>query len=362
LSRLGVLHVIDTLEIGGAERVAVNLINGLPRARYVMHLCTTRREGPLGSAVAGDVGRLCLGRRTRVDVGALRDLIAYIRRHDIRILHAHGTAIFAAVLASWSAPHLAVVWHDHFGDDLAARWIWPYWLVARRVNAVIAVSERLAAWSRSRLRVPASKVRYIPNFVANPSSSEHQLTLPGVAGRRIVCVANLRPQKDHVTLLRALEVVVRSMPNAHLLLVAGASDSEYARMVRREMRDRGLEQHASLLIDRRDVSAILQQCDIGVLSSSSEGLPLALLEYGTAGLAVVATDVGQCGDVLAHGVVGRLVPPGASDQLATALLDLLRSPERRAQLGAELRDRIGRLYGRESVLTQVCSVYDGLVD
>jgi hypothetical protein len=66
-----VMHVIDTLVVGGAERVAVNLANLLPRARYEAHLCTTRSEGMLAHLIAHDVGRLRLWRGWRYDITAL---------------------------------------------------------------------------------------------------------------------------------------------------------------------------------------------------------------------------------------------------------------------------------------------------
>ena len=69
MKRIGVMQVIDTLAMGGAERVAVNLANGLPAARYASHLCTTRQDGPLAASLERHVGRLRLGRTRRLDVG-----------------------------------------------------------------------------------------------------------------------------------------------------------------------------------------------------------------------------------------------------------------------------------------------------
>src|SRR5438876_11120160 len=80
-------------------------------------------------------------------------------------------------------------------------------------------------------------------------------------------------------------------------------------------------------------------CDVGVLSSRSEGMPLALLEYGMNGLPSVATRVGQCAEMLDDGRAGLLVPPAAPEPLAKAILALLQSPEQRAELGGRFRQR-----------------------
>jgi glycosyltransferase involved in cell wall biosynthesis len=103
---------------------------------------------------------------------------------------------------------------------------------------------------------------------------------------------------------------------------------------------------------------VLKACDIGVLSSASEGMPLALLEYGMNGLPAVATRVGQCAEVLDHGRAGLVVPPGASADLAEAIISLLNSPDRRASLGERLRQRTAQAYSADACVNQICGVYD----
>lgn len=353
------MHLTDTLEAGGLERVAVNLVNALPRGRYHTHLCTTRRDGALADLVAADVGRLCLHRRRSVDVGAVRRLAAYVREHRIRVLHAHGTALFMARAAAALSRGVTIIWHDHYGRYLEhERPALLYQLAAHGVGGVIAVNEPLAAWSRERLGVPAEKVCYVPNFVCEPQLDRATPELPGAAGGRIVCVANLRPQKDHLNLVRAMQAVKREAPHAHLILVGGGNDAVHRAKIFSEIESRGLSADVSWLGERRDVAALLRACDVGVLSSASEGLPLALIEYGMTGLPVVATDVGQCAEVLDDGRAGLLVPPGASEELAGALLSLLGDGVRAAQFGARLRERARSVYSAGAVIEQVCRVYE----
>ena len=353
-SAVRVMHVIDTLDNGGAERVAVNLANLVPRSRYETHLCTTRSEGILAPLVASDVGRLRLGRRWRYDVTALMRMAVYIRDHKIDVLHAHSAGVFFAALASTLPPHPSVVWHLH--RDRPGRW--PYWLLARQVRGVIAVTESLAAWSIRQLGMPAQRVWHVPNFSLGSEVAAEALALPGRAGARVVCVANLRPEKDHLTLVRAMEIVVREFGAVHLLIVGPPSDRAYAERIHREIADRSLIGHITLLGPRQDVAVILRSCDIGVLSSTNEGFPLALIEYGLAGLAAVATDVGECAAVLEHGGVGIVVPPSAPDQLAAALLTLLQESGRRRALGKAFRHRVETSYSPVRLVEQVCNVYD----
>jgi glycosyltransferase involved in cell wall biosynthesis len=116
-----------------------------------------------------------------------------------------------------------------------------------------------------------------------------------------------------------------------------------------------------MLGSRPDVSAILRASDIGVLSSVSEGLPLALLEYGMAGMAVVATDVGQCGEVLDRGRAGVLVPASDPSRLAEALVELMLSPARRSTLGMALLRHVNSAYDADAIMKKVGHVYDSLL-
>lgn len=360
--QVNVLHLTDTLDAGGAEYMAVNVVNLLPRKRYRPHLCTTRREGVLAHRIAPDVNRLRLARRWRFDLQALNRLTTYIKQSEIKILHAHGTALFVAVLASLRPPHPMIVWHDHYGrcgfDD---RPVWLYRLAARQVKGVIAVNQLLVRWACERLRVPASRVRYIPNFALTSAASEPEISLPGSSGSRVVCVANFRPEKDHLTLVHAIAQVVPVCPDVQVFLVGAAIDPDYLVQVREEIERCGLTNHISILGPRNDVPAILKACDIGVLSSASEGLPLALLEYGAANLAAVATNVGQCAEVLEEGRAGLLVAPGDPVQLAAALVSLLQSAERHRELATRFRGRIEQAYSPTAAMQQICAFYDDII-
>ena len=363
MSQVGVMHVSDTLDPGGLERVSVTIANALPRAGYRVYLCTTRRDGALARLVASHVGRLRLGRRGRFDVKAIRLLTAYIRQHEIALLHAHGTALFIAAIASLLVPGLKVIWHDHFGahgTERRPRSL--YWMAARRVCGVIAVTEDLAEWSRQSLHVPPERVWCVPNFASEPGVDTFQLPdLPGTAGFRIACVANLRPQKDHRNLVLAMKDVMNAVPEAHLLLLGGASDTGIAKSIEEEIKRSGLSSSITWLGPRDDVPSVLRSCDIGVLSSASEGFPLALIEYGMAGLAVVATRVGKCEEVLDNGSAGLLVPPSAPQALGGAIVSLLQSPERRQVLGGRLGKLVREIYSADRAIGQVLRIYGAVL-
>ena len=368
MSEIRVMHILDTLALGGAERAAINLVNELPRDKYRPYLCTTRSEGPLQDAVAADVEHIALKRKSRFDFGGIRRMVDFISSQKIAILHAHGSSLFVAVSAAWFPPHPMVIWHAHYGRPaLEDRRAWAHRAALSRAKGVVTVNRQLAEWCRRRLAVPADKIWCVPNMVCTPERAPQTSGLPGIPGSRIVCVANLRVEKDHLNLIRAMALVVCAYPTAHLILVGAHSDSAYSagsayfETVNAEVARHSLDRHVSFLGQRKDVPALLRECDIGVLSSKTEGLPVSLLEYGMAGLPVVATQVGECEEVLDRGGAGVLVPPQSPSELAEGLLSLLRSPERRALFGERFSRRVRSLYNASSVIKQVCRVYDSVL-
>jgi glycosyltransferase involved in cell wall biosynthesis len=146
---------------------------------------------------------------------------------------------------------------------------------------------------------------------------------------RILSVGRLKAPKDFVTLARAL----RSLdPTTFRASIAG--DGPDASAVAAELGSAG-----ELLGERRDIRELLGQSDIFVLSSTSEGMPITILEAMAAGVPVVASDVGGVSELVEHGVTGLLVPPRDPDALAAALRRLLDDPQSRRTLGDAGRAR-----------------------
>jgi glycosyltransferase involved in cell wall biosynthesis len=358
---IGVMHVVDSLSFGGTEKVAVTLAGELPQDRYRAYLCSTRKLGPLVESIAPHVPLLSLNRNGRFDLSAARQFMRYVRDQNIRLLHVHSSSLFFARLATFLFPvrGVRIVWHDHWGNcESGGRNPRPYRLASRGIGGVIAVNDLLAKWARVNLPVSQDRVWYLRNFV-NPAerSKVPEIPLPGTPGRRIVCVANLRPQKDHFNLIRAMKIVQARVPDVQLLLVGTPVDLSYAKSLAHEVEQSGLGPTVSFLGSQTDIFAHLIRSDIGVLSSASEGLPLSLLEYGWAALPVVSTRVGQCAEVLDNGKAGILVNPGDSEALAQALLDLLENDGKRRDLGGRLLEFVRATYSRDSVINALCGIY-----
>ncbi len=183
-------------------------------------------------------------------------------------------------------------------------------------DKVVANAEAIAGRLRQE-RVPAGKIVVVPNGIDLARFRDD----PAPASpRRIVMVANLRPEKGHDTLIDAAATVLARFPDAHFDLVGDGAERE--RLVG-YARERGVAHAFSFLGHCEDVPARLAAGEVFVLPSRSEAFPNAVLEAMAAGLAVVASAVGGIPEVVRNDHTGLLVPPGRPDALADCLCRLL---------------------------------------
>ena len=345
-----ILQLIDSLEPGGAERMAINYANALADSIEFSALVTTRKEGALKSQIASGVSYLFLNRKKIIDLTAIFRLRKFVKTNDIQILHAHGTSFFLAVLLKLVIPSLKIIWHDHYGNSefLAQRKSSVLKISSLFFNGIISVNSKLAEWSSKELY--CKNVMYLPNFVLFDTSETRITTLNGYDSKRIVCLANLRSQKNHFMLLDIAEKIKESYPEWTFHLVGKNFEDAYSALLEEEITARSLENSVYLYGSRDDVRWILEQAEIGILTSDSEGLPVALLEYGYFGKPVICTDVGEISSVVTHHKSGFLCPAGDFETFSKLLTTLISDPEMQQQMGSSLKNKIIKQFSKDSVI------------
>ena len=351
-----VLQLIDSLEAGGAERVAVNYANGLLDHVDASYLCATRAEGLLKSSINNKVGYLFLNKKATIDVKAIWRLSRFIKKEGITVIHAHSSSYFLATLITILNPKLKLVWHDHYGKseflEQRPKRVLNY--CSRFFDHIFSVNSKLVIWASTQLKAKA--VSYLPNY-AVVGDTVLSTQLKGTAGKRIVCLANLRPQKDHLNLLQAFKLVITKHPDWTLHLVGKDFEDGYSKQVFEYINTEQLEQYVFFYGSCIDVSAILLACDIGVLSSQSEGLPLALLEYGLANLAVVSTNVGECNQVIKNEKTGLLVNAEDSFALGSAIMSSIEDLNLRHAQAKQLTQLINTDFSETKALQTIVNTY-----
>ena len=356
--------VIPDLRVGGLQALAVRLALALDRAEWLPCVYTFDGEGPLaGSLDEAGLRHELLPRRPGIDRAHAGRLAAAFRRDGIGLVHCHNiTALFHGARAAARAGALPVLYTEH-DRELPAPWrhrLLHRWL-ARRVAAAVAVSARLAeTLNRTEGFAAAELVNGVPDPAAACRLTREQARaeLGWREGPVLLAVGSLTPVKNHALLLAALPALLARVPGARLC-VAGSGE------LRAELESaaRGLPAGAvSWLGERADVPRLLAACDLFVLSSRSEGLPLSLIEAHGASRASVACDVGGVGEVLLDGRTGRLVPAGDAAALAAAAAELLLDGPRLQSCERAARRRFEECFTLERMVARYTALYRALRD
>jgi len=356
--KIRVLQLLDSLHAGGAEVLAVNIANALSNEGVESHLCVTRNEGPLKEYIEPAVQYLFLKRKKTVDIKVIKKLKNYIKKNNISIIHAHSTSYFLAICVKLMHRKLKVIWHNHTGNYVYLRGLKLFFLkaCATHMNYIISVNEDLDFWSKTVLKnTKGSTVKNFPVFINHLKDTK----LFGKKGNKILCLAGYREEKDHINLLKAFLLVLKKDARCSLHLIGKNYHDVYGKSIHNFIKNKKLENAVFQYDVCSDIKNILDQADIGVLSSESEGLPISLLEYGLAKLPVVVTNVGDCAAVVINKQV--VVPPKRSDKLADAIVSLINDTVLREKVASELHAEVLNNYSRERSVKKIMNIYKELL-
>lgn len=341
--RLHVLHVIDQLAVGGAERMLVDLANQTSLDGYRVSVCITRAGGELKSELRPEIEVLELARQRRFDWQAICQLGRFVRQQQVDILHVHGRFSFSLVALAKALRFipLPVLLHDHYGTIETDRSV-PYWFrFASKyyLNQYVGVYCQLGKWAFAA-GIPPEHIHVIGNALdlqrlmvksSIPECSDFSRKRRGLTG---VTVAGIRREKGTDTLLRAIAQVPRDLAFS-LLIVGRSADDAFTDQCRNLCSELGITDRVEFLGLRRDVPTLLQQADFAVMSSRSESGPLVLIEYMAFGLPFVATRVGDISQKVELLGLDEFIPPEDPNKMADAIERLLRLPsEERQHRGA----------------------------
>ena len=352
--------LVDALHrFGGAERLVTAIASELPQDRYEVTVCATRTAG--GSLAeqltAAGVEHFALGRQHRYDLLPILELMRFIRRNSIDVLHAHKfpSNLLAAIVGPTSRVP-AVVAHEHgWSHEGRARSLVEGRLIGAAVDAYVAGTandaDHLIAVGVAPSKVVVIPGAYIPRPRAPAGEVRREL---GIAPDAPVVgtIGVLRPEKAYHVLVEAFAAVLAEVADAHLVI---AGDGERRAALEGLATELGVFDRTHFLGLRDDVGAVLGAIDVAALTSDRESTSLFALECMAHEVPLVSTRVGGPAEFLRDDVSALLVPPRDSRALAAALTTLLRDPARRAELaaaaGAELAEfEIGRVAARHVAL------------
>jgi glycosyltransferase involved in cell wall biosynthesis len=357
--------MIDELSSAGTETQLVELIRNLDRSRVAPYLCLLRGDKSRSRRLEPrDCPVLRLGIRSLCRPSTLLAtfrLARFLRRERIDVLQVYfpeSTYLGVPVARLAGVPHILrtrnnlgywmTPWHrrlgrlcDHLADGMVAN--------CEACRQAVAADEGLRA---DRVVVLENGVD-LSRFPLSETRVDRSLGFP----RRIGVTANLRAVKGLDVFLQAAAVVAARRPDVTFAI---AGEGPLRQALTRQARELGLQRRLVLLGAVTDVPTFLAGLDVAVLSSHSEGMSNALLEYMAAGRPIVATAVGGNVRLIEDGRHGLLVPPGNPALLAAAISRLLADQAQAVRLGTAARRRVEEHYSREVMVRRFETFYHAL--
>jgi glycosyltransferase involved in cell wall biosynthesis len=380
-ARPRVLHLLNSFEIGGTERQAVELLKRLDDARFDVRLAALHLRGPFLCEVAG---RYPIVREFPLtsfyNANAARQvwrLAGWLRHEHITLLHTHGFydgllgvagARLAQVKCIAAQRHLSL--SDRRVHDWGTR------LIHRLTDRLLVNSEAIRDYLVESYAVPPAKVALIRNGLLlseQAARNEHPADAPARLlahdrlrrelrlnrdARLIGMVARLHPVKGHRYLIEAAVHVIHAFPQAHFLLVGSGPLREELEILAVQL---GVSQHVHVLGDRPDAAQLVGDFEVAVLASLQEGLPNAVMEAMAAGTPVVATAVGGTPELIRDGETGYLVQPADADSLAAGINHVLAHPAEAQAVGARGRDHVRQTFDMQRMVAAVETLYDDVL-
>jgi glycosyltransferase involved in cell wall biosynthesis len=351
---LRVAHLTLGLDVGGQERLLVDMARHRDKARFDWTVIVLGARGKLAGPIeAAGVRVVPLEAPSGFRPGLWRRLERMFRQERFDVVHTHDDRplVYGMPAAWWARVPRRIHTHHHGRlAQFSRRQLFLMRLAARFAQQFICVSHDSASYMIEQ-GVGAARVQTLWNGI----DLTRFAYLGPCADGPIVTVARLSAEKDIANLLRAAGHVVAAFPQVRLEIAGdGPCRGELVQLAA----DLRLADHVVFHGELRDIPALLARARLFVLPSQSEGISLTLLEAMARGLPIVATAVGGNPEVVETGATGLLVPARDPEALGQAIAALLADPARGRQMGLAGRRRVENCFDIRKMMARYEALYD----
>jgi glycosyltransferase involved in cell wall biosynthesis len=352
-NRLRIAQVTLGLEIGGQERLLVEMARHRDQAYFDWTVIVLGKRGKLADAIEATGVRLVpLGDAGGFRPGLWRQLARLFRQERFDVVHTHDDRpLLYGMPAAWWAGVSTRIHTNHHGRLAHVPWRHRFLMrqASRFTQTFVCVSHDSARYVIEQGVLP-TRVQTLWNGIDLTRFAYHGPCHDG----SIVTVARLSAEKDVGALLRAARSVIDAFPKLRFEIAGdGPCRSDLAQLAKQLQ----LTDHVVFHGEVSDVPSLLARARLFVLPSQSEGISLTLLEAMACGLPVVATQVGGNPEVVEANVTGLLVPAHDPESLAQAIGAIVADPARGRAMGVTGRQRVENNFDIRKMMTQYESLY-----
>jgi len=362
--KTGVLTLLDTLHLQGAENVAVNIAINLKNSEhYSPFVCITRKGGILEEKLQEhNIQYIILERNHFYEIHKFTPVSKLIKDNNIKLLHAHkiGSNLWASLISRYFQIPAIAHYHGYDYEIKKTTHIIANKIIGILSFEIVAVSELLRQNLIKSEGINPSKITTIHNGINyNQYQIKPKYKLKKCLGIKlnspvVGIVGALTEVKNHALFIKSARQILNQYKNVYFLIAGKGPERNYLQRLAVEL---GINDKCIFTGFRQDIPDILSIIDIGVLTSHSEGLPLALLEYMASSKPVVTTDVGGVSELVEDKINGFLVPPGDYETLAQKIGLLIENTELAHEMGLNGFNRIKENFSEEIMMQKIQHIY-----
>lgn len=367
--RLRVAHVVLSLDVGGLERVVLDLVQaGRALGQQPLIICLERPGALAAEAAARGAHVVAFAKAPGIRPALTVQLRSAFAKLRPQVIHTHQ---ITALLYAGPAARMAgvpVIVHTEHGKNYASRrrTRWVGRLAGACTQRFFGVSEDIVEEVRARRIVAGGKVRFLPNGIdlcrfsnlVSSNAVKQQFGIPD-SDRVIGTVGRLTEIKCQDVLVRGFARAARARGDLRLLLVGDGPRRPALESLAERL---GVRDRVHFAGYQSQPQQYLQSMDLFALTSRSEGMPLAVLEAWAAGVPVVATSVGGLPRLVDHGRTGWLIPPFDDEALTSALLGILSDADVHRRLVDAGRDEVQSTYHLHAMAQRYDDHYREILD
>jgi len=369
VSKIKLLIIIHSLDIGGSEGQVYELVKGLDKEKYEPTICSLSGQGPYVEKIRSEGVRVVtIGARLRHIPWNISKLLRLMRSERFDIVHNEMlTAAFIGTIVA-KCFRVPVIINCVRGLGFVHYWYRrPLKRCLYKLTDCVVTNSKEIETFLVKLRI-ARNVRVIYNGVdlrkfhptatsASLAKKKAELNIP--QGAPIIgIIASLSPVKNHDCLLRAIPQVLDRFPNAMFLLIGSGPLRAYLEELASKF---SIATNVRFLGPRADIDDLLKVMDFSILCSHREGVSNAILESLASAKPVIASNVGGNPESVIHGENGYLFESSNSEQLAQHVIEMLSSAERRTQLGLAARKTAEEKFSLEEMVALYERLYESLL-
>ncbi|MDM1405487.1 glycosyltransferase [Myroides marinus] len=319
-----IIHIIDSLGIGGAERLITDIVPNLVEKGNKVDVVLLNGEKThlykeLESLNCCKI--YSLGKSYYNPLYILK-LIPYFYSYDIIHVHLFPAQYFAALARLFCFKKVKLIFTEHNTSNTrleSKKYRWIERFIYSCYNKVVCITNEVKTVLIDRLNLNESKLIVVENGVSLETVRSADLISRESMGfnendKLLIMVAGFRPQKDHDTVIRSLV----KLPSVYKLLLVG--DGERRKELENLVSELSLSGRVHFLGIRSDVYSLMKMCDVAILSSHWEGFGLVAVEAMASGIPLIASNVDGLAQVVEGG--GILFEKGSESDLYDKILSL----------------------------------------